>query len=156
MTPERRSAVMSRVRSAGTSIERKVRCLLHRAGYRYRVNVRGLPGSPDVAFGARRKAIFVNGCFWHGHEGCSRGRLPATRRDFWEAKIARNQQRDRTNQEQLAAAGWSVLVLWQCQLSDGDLSARLAEFLGPPRLPKGRAHDSANERGVCLEDLGGR
>lgn len=137
LTPERRSAVMSKVRSTGTSIERKVRHLLHGAGYRYRVNVRGLPGRPDVAFGARRKAIFVNGCFWHGHEGCKRGHLPSTRRDFWAAKIARNQQRDQAIQEELAAAGWSVLVLWQCELSDERLlTSRLTQFLGPPKLSK--------------------
>lgn len=140
LTPERRSAVMKKVKSAGTNIEQTVRRLLHGAGYRYRVNTKGIPGRPDLVFSARRKAIFVHGCFWHGHNGCKRGNLPVTRREFWSTKIDRNKLRDSVTNEQLAALGWSVLVLWQCELSDQErLMARLRDFLGHPKLRRHRA-----------------
>ncbi|HYH70098.1 MAG TPA: very short patch repair endonuclease [Methyloceanibacter sp.] len=135
ITQERRSALMAKVRSAGTDIELRVRRALHKAGYRYRVNARGLPGRPDVVFKGRRKAIFVHGCFWHGHEGCKRSALPTSRRDFWAAKIARNQRRDADNCERLVGLGWSVLTVWQCEMeNDGELAARLADFVGPSSI----------------------
>lgn len=125
-----RSAVMARVRSRDTGPEMAVRRLLTRLGYRYRLQRRDLPGRPDIAFIGRRKAVFVHGCFWHGH-ACARGaRLPRTNADYWEAKIARNRARDAAALEALAALGWSAVVVWECELrNEGAVAARLAGFL---------------------------
>jgi DNA mismatch endonuclease (patch repair protein) len=105
---------MRAIRKAETSPERELRSKLHRAGYRFRKNVRDLPGSPDLAFPSRKKAIFVHGCFWHQHEGCPKGVMPAVRREYWEPKLRRNQERDRSAEERLATLGWAVLVIWEC------------------------------------------
>ena len=107
--------MMAAVRSKDTKPERFVRRELHARGYRFRLHRPDLPGKPDIVFPSRRRAIFVNGCFWHGHD-CPRGALPATRREFWEPKIAGNKARDAENQSRLEAAGWSVLVVWECDL----------------------------------------
>jgi DNA mismatch endonuclease (patch repair protein) len=90
--------------------------MLHAEGYRYRLHVKSLPGCPDLAFPSRRKALFINGCFWHGHT-CSRGsRLPKANRDYWGKKIARNRERDSHNIEGLKALGWRVLTVWECEI----------------------------------------
>jgi DNA mismatch endonuclease, patch repair protein len=121
---------MARVRSQDTTPERVVRRLLTEFGYRYRLHRSDLPGKPDIAFIGRRKAIFVHGCFWHGHD-CVRGaREPKTNSDYWRAKIAGNRARDIASREALEAMGWRVLPIWECQLRDrSKLSHRLAEFL---------------------------
>ena len=131
-TPEQRSAVMARVRGKNTGPELRVRRLLTRLGLRYRLHRRDLPGSPDVAFIGRRTALFVHGCFWHGHD-CHRGaRAPKQNADFWAAKLARNIARDADVQARLAAQGWRSLVVWECELRDEPaLSARLAAELAP-------------------------
>lgn len=127
---------MSRVRSKDTSPERRVRQLLFAMGFRYRLHDKRLPGRPDIVFHGRAKVIFVNGCFWHGHEGCRYGRLPKTRVDFWAAKILRNRERDRQNTEKLRAAGWSILTVWQCELKNiEDLANKLYEFLEETHAP---------------------
>lgn len=109
-----------------------VRRLLHAMGYRYRLHRRDLPGAPDIVFPGRRKVIFVHGCFWHGHN-CARGaRIPATNVDYWRSKIGRNVARDAGNIAELQQAGWSVLIVWECQLKVGqrdELNSRLKEFL---------------------------
>lgn len=111
---------MRAVRSRDTKPELVVRRLLHAMGYRYRLHRRDLPGAPDIVFPGRRKIIFVHGCFWHGHD-CARGaRLPATNVDYWRSKIARNVTRDADNIAALKAAGWEVLVVWECQLKARD------------------------------------
>lgn len=110
---------MAAVRSKDTKPERFIRSELHSRGYRFRLHRPDLPGKPDIVFPSRRCAIFVNGCFWHGHD-CPRGALPATRREFWEAKIGRNKARDAENQSRLEAAGWDVLVVWECDLHEPD------------------------------------
>src|SRR5215204_659207 len=105
---------MRAVKSRDTAPEMTVRRLLHAMGYRYRLHVAGLPGKPDIVFPSRRKAAFVHGCFWHGHD-CSRGaRRPKSNEAYWSAKIGRNMVRDEENFARLQAAGWAVLVVWEC------------------------------------------
>ena len=120
---------MSKIRSGNTKPEMIVRRLLHRAGYRYRLHRKGLPGNPDLVFGSRRKLIFVHGCFWHQHD-CLAGRKPQSNTGYWHAKLARNVERDARNEQQLRAAGWSVLTIWECELKPTDaLLAKLQHFL---------------------------
>lgn len=123
-----RSEVMRRVKSRDTGPERIVRALLRRLGQPgYRLNRADLPGKPDIAYLGRRRAIFVHGCFWHGHD-CKRGaRAPKANADYWTAKIARNRARDAKNQAALEADGWRVLILWECELKDETAIARRLE-----------------------------
>lgn len=132
--PLTRSQTMARVRGRDTGPELLVRRALHAAGYRFRVNVRDLPGTPDLAFTRRRIAVFVHGCFWHGHD-CARGsRLPKTNADYWRAKIARNRARDSATEVALALDGWTALTVWECELRTPELAlAALMRRLGPPR-----------------------
>ena len=130
-TPAKRSAVMARVKSQGTAPELKVRKRLTAMGLRYRLHRKDLPGAPDIVLAGRKLAIFVHGCFWHGHD-CARGaRVPKQNRDYWTAKVARNRARDEKTQAALAALGWTPLVLWECDLKDeAALDARLRTALG--------------------------
>lgn len=121
---------MSRVRSKNTGPEIAVRHMVFRMGYRYRLHGKQLPGKPDLVFARRRKVIFVNGCFWHGHEGCRYARLPKTRIGFWRTKRKTNRARDRANIALLEASGWKVLTVWQCELKDRKaLLSKLYEFI---------------------------
>lgn len=125
---------MSRVRQRDTLPEITVRRLLFKLGYRYRVNVGGLYGKPDVVFSKKRKAIFVHGCFWHQHKKCSRGKIPKTNLDYWEPKLARNVERDKEVRRKMKSAGWQVLIVWECELKDiAKLASKLIKFLGPPK-----------------------
>lgn len=129
---------MARIRAKDTRPELLVRKLLHSAGYRYRVHARSLPGQPDIVFTRRKKAVFVHGCFWHRHSGCSRAASPATRAEFWNAKFARNVERDRHVEAKLLNLGWSILVIWECETKRPDYaSARLFDFLGAQRVEAG-------------------
>jgi DNA mismatch endonuclease, patch repair protein len=132
-TPEHRSWTMSRVKSKDTTPEITVRRLLHGLGYRYRLHGKNLPGKPDLVFAGRRKVVFVHGCFWHGHD-CKRGaRIPATRQEYWTAKVARNKERDARTVSSLEQAGWDVFTVWECELKDrAALVDRLTQFLGGP------------------------
>ena len=122
---------MKAVRRKDTAPEMIVRRLLHAAGYRYRLHVKKLLGTPDIVFPSRRKAIFVHGCFWHGHD-CRAGRRPQSRQDYWIPKIERNQARDAAAVDALSRSGWSSLIVWECETADRDsLLARLCNFLGP-------------------------
>lgn len=112
--PLTRPQMMARVRSADTKPELVLRKALHAIGYRFRLHVRSLPGCPDIVMPKHRSAIFVNGCFWHGHAGCKHFRIPKTRPEFWTAKIESNQDRDRRAIEALLGGGWRVLVVWEC------------------------------------------
>ena len=115
LTPAQRSFCMSRIRSEDTKPEMIVRRLVHAMGFRYRLHDASLPGKPDLVFRSRRKIIFVHGCFWHRHE-CALGQAtPRTNAEFWAAKLTGNVERDRKVREDLEAAGWSVLVVWECQ-----------------------------------------
>lgn len=134
ITPARRSENMRRIKSKGMKPEMVVRRLVHGLGYRYRLHRKDLPGKPDLVFGPRRSVIFVHGCFWHQHE-CRDGRVPSSNRDYWEPKLARNVERDRKTRQELEAAGWRVLVVWECEIKDeATLADRLVAFLGerPP------------------------
>ena len=129
---ESRSALMARIGGKDTAPELTVRHLLHSLGYRFRLHRRDLPGKPDIVFPSRRKAIFVNGCFWHAH-GCRIGRPPKSRLEFWGPKLLGNRARDKHNTAQLRSAGWKVATIWQCQTRKLDrLSTKLLSFLGPP------------------------
>ena len=129
-TPEMRSWVMSRVRAEDTSPERVVRSLVHRLGFRYRLHRRDLPGKPDLVFSSRRKIVFVNGCFWHGHR-CKRGnRMPRTNSSYWQRKLAKNIARDSLNRAKLKGLGWDMLTIWECQVRDRkELADMLMRFL---------------------------
>ncbi|CAN2535195.1 Very+short+patch+repair+protein [Methylocapsa aurea] len=128
--PAQRSAIMRAVKSRDTSPEIAVRALLRGFAPHYRLHRKDVPGNPDIAYVGRKRAIFVHGCFWHGHD-CARGaRMPKTNADYWRAKIARNRARDLTHQERLAALGWRALVVWECELKDRvAVEAKLREFL---------------------------
>lgn len=141
LSPEARSAAMRAVKGRDTKPEMTVRRMLHGMGYRYRVQARGVPGRPDLAFTRRRRAVFVHGCFWHGHD-CPRGvRVPKTNADFWRAKIARNRARDAEVAAKLAAIGWNALTIWECGLRDaGAVEAELRAFLGPTRADHTPCH----------------
>lgn len=127
---EQRRKIMRSVKSKNTTPEMQVRRLLHSLGYRYRLHKDNLPGRPDIVFTKKKKAIFVNGCFWHGHD-CKRGkRIPKSNREYWIKKINRNRERDIYNVEMLLSKGWKVLILWECELKDKDkLRQRLIDFL---------------------------
>ena len=116
MTPQQRHYCMSKVHSNATKPEIIVRHWLWSHGYRYRLNVKSIPGKPDIVLRKYRTAIFVNGCFWHGHEGCSKYVVPKSNTEFWISKIERNKERDEKEYEALQEAGWQVIVIWECQL----------------------------------------
>ena len=147
MSPEKRSALMARIHGKDTGPEMIVRRLLHGLGYRFRVHSRELPGRPDIVFRSRQVVIFVHGCFWHRHD-CGLAYMPKTRQQFWREKFDRNARRDQEVKSKLEAAGWRVIVVWECKLEQlSALSGRLIKFLGPPSRQK--SPDS-------LRHLGGR
>ena len=121
---------MSAVRGHDTKPEMIVRRLLHSMNYRYRLHRKDLPGRPDLAFGHRRKAIFVHGCFWHRHLGCKKATFPKTRADFWNEKFERNVERDREVERKLEEKGWRSLIIWECETEALEpLARRLRGFL---------------------------
>ena len=143
MTPKQRHRCMSHIRSKATKPELLVRQWLWGHGYRYRLNVKSVPGKPDIVLRTYRTAIFVNGCFWHGHgvrleaaqiensklkiENSACCKIPTTNREFWVAKIRRNQERDRENYRVLQENGWQVIVVWECQLTATKLEHTMRE-----------------------------
>jgi DNA mismatch endonuclease, patch repair protein len=130
LKPEQRSSVMAKVHSKDTLPERIVRKAVWSLGYRYRLHVRSLPGTPDLVFRRIRKAILVHGCFWHGHVDCKYGKLPKSNLAYWSSKISGNLERDRRNRIALRRAGWKTMVVWQCQTKYIDrLIHRLRRFL---------------------------
>jgi DNA mismatch endonuclease (patch repair protein) len=130
LSPERRSANMSKIRAKDTLPEIMVRRLVHAMGYRYRLHRKDLPGRPDMAFGPAKKVIFVHGCFWHQHAECRNGRMPRSRPDYWQPKLRRNLERDAARMCVLTKAGWQVLVIWECELKDKGLIERtIRDFL---------------------------
>ncbi len=123
---------MAAVHGKDTKPELIVRRLLHKMGYRYRLHSQHLAGKPDIVFASRRKIIEVQGCFWHRHPGCQFASTPATRKDFWQQKFDQNVRRDSRNRVALAQSGWSVLIIWGCEVRAPELRTRLQTFLGPP------------------------
>ncbi len=117
VSPLKRSEMMSGIRSKNTKPELIVRSLLHQLGYRFRLHTKDLPGKPDIFLSRWRTVIFVNGCYWHGHEGCDLFRLPKTRTEFWAQKIIGNQSRDQENYTSLSRANWKTIVIWECAVS---------------------------------------
>ena len=130
LTKKERSERMSLIRASGSAPELKLRRLVHRMGFRYRLHVKGLPGKPDLVFPSRRAVIFMHGCFWHRHGGCKLARLPKSKLDFWEPKLNANKQRDIGDQRKLKELGWRVLVIWECELANLDhVSSTVTKFL---------------------------
>lgn len=130
LTPEARSERMSRVHAKDTKPEMKLRKLIHGMGFRYRLHRKELPGKPDLVFPGRKSIIFMHGCFWHRHEDCGLARLPKSKQAFWCAKLEANKARDQKNISTLKAAGWRILVIWECQLRDEDRVRQVVkEFL---------------------------
>ena len=130
LSPEKRSWLMSLVKSKDTKPEMIVRRIVYRLGFRYRLHETKLPGSPDLVFAGRQSVIFVHGCFWHQHEGCRRARRPETRAAYWAGKLDGNIERDGRNRNQLKGLGWRVLTIWECQLQDPQrVSRRISKFL---------------------------
>jgi len=126
-----RSRIMAAVKSKDTTPELLIRRLVHSFGYRYRLHVRSLPGTPDLVFPRLRKVININGCFWHMHN-CGRCRIPSSRRDYWVAKIERNAARDKRTRRELRKLAWEVLVIWECQIQPSQedrLRRRIVAFL---------------------------
>lgn len=115
-TPEKRSQLMSRVRSENTKPELKLRRALHGLKYRYRLHKRELPGKPDLVFSKYKKVIFVHGCFWHQHTGCKKAKIPVSNHEFWKNKLENNVRRDAVAIDELAKIGWAAIVVWECEL----------------------------------------
>ncbi len=113
---EKRSEVMSKILSSNTGPERRVRKILSALGYRYRLNVKNLPGKPDIVLRKHNSIIFVHGCFWHLHSQCRDGTIPKSRTNYWKAKLLNNKKRDAKNIKELKQKGWKVLRLWECEI----------------------------------------
>jgi DNA mismatch endonuclease (patch repair protein) len=135
ISKERRSWNMSRIKAENTSPEKSVRSALHRAGLRFRLHQRTLKGRPDIVLPRFRTVIFVHGCFWHRHPGCSFAYTPKTRIAFWQKKFDENVARDRRTCRDLRKSGWRVLVVWECKTNDpADLTMRIARMLSRSKI----------------------
>ena len=128
LTPSQRHKCMSHIRSRNTTPEKVVRNELWRRGYRYRLNDRRLPGSPDLVLPKYRAVIFINGCFWHGHRGCAKYVVPKTNVEFWREKVARNIARDEFNAQRLDTLAWTVITVWECELSKKNVHTTIARI----------------------------
>lgn len=129
MSPKDRSERMSRIRSRDTKPEMLVRSYLHKQGLRYRIHHPDLPGKPDIVLSSRRIVIFVNGCFWHGHDVCGGNKLPASNKNFWRAKIENNKARDSRNVEALKQLGYRVVTVWECELKRNNAHSTLLKLV---------------------------
>lgn len=135
LTAERRSWNMSRIKGKDTRPEVLVRSMLHRAGYRFRKNVKTLPGKPDIVLPKYRTVIFVHGCFWHRHKGCKDATTPKTNTEFWQKKFERNVYNDRKHVRELRKLGWHVVTVWECQLKKPEqVFGRLEKALSSGQL----------------------
>ena len=144
LTPSQRHRNMAAIHSASTKPELYLRRALWRHGFRYRVNDKRLPGRPDIVLPKYRSVVFVHGCFWHGHNGCPTSHIPETNTEFWTAKIARNQERDQEVWRKLEAKGWSVIIVWECQLKKANLEETIDRVAGEI-VRNGEAYRAAQE-----------
>ena len=137
LTREKRSWNMSRIKAKDTTPEKFVRSALHRAGYRFRLHVKDLPGKPDIVLPKYKTVIFVHGCFWHRHSGCRRATMPSTNKEYWDKKFKRTIERDQTEQLELKNSGWRIIVIWECELNEkSKLDEIVMKFfygVNPPR-----------------------
>ncbi len=127
-TPQKRSEIMSSIRSSETKPELLVRKALFALGYRYRKNYKQLPGRPDIVFPKYRTVVFVHGCFWHGHKNCRNARTPKTHAEYWVSKLAYNKRRDRSNKSKLERQAWQVVVVWECEVEQ-DLDSVIEKII---------------------------
>lgn len=141
LTPDQRHRNMAAIHSTSTKPELILRHALWREGFRYRLNDNRLPGKPDIVFPKYRTVIFVHGCFWHGHKGCKYYTVPKTNTAFWVAKVSRNQERDQEVWRQLEAKGWSVIIVWECQLKKARLQETV-EVVASEILKNGEIYQS--------------
>lgn len=118
---QKRTEIMSKISGKNSQPEIVIRKLIFMHGYRFRIHKKGIPGKPDIVFPKYKKVIFINGCFWHGHNGCKRSTLPASNTDFWKEKITNNKKRDKNNYTKLTKLGWEYLVVWQCTINKKNL-----------------------------------
>ena len=125
---QKRSAIMSKIGGKNTKPEILVRKFIFSKGFRYRINVKTLPGKPDIVLPKYKTIIFVNGCFWHGHN-CKKGKLPSSNTDFWKEKISNNKSRDAKNSDLLVKLGWKVIIIWQCEISKIDNRTKILNKL---------------------------
>ncbi|MFL6197524.1 MAG: very short patch repair endonuclease [Thermoanaerobaculia bacterium] len=139
---EVRSRIMSRIRGKDTGPERAVRSFLHKAGLRFRIHKKGLPGTPDIVLPRYRTVVFVHGCFWHQHPGCHHYGVPRSNTPYWQAKFERIAERDARKARELAALGWTVRVVWECEVSDEELQ-RLADSIKARPLTRPRSASAA-------------
>ena len=144
LTPTQRHHIMASIHSVATTPEMKLRRALWHQGFRYRVNTKRLPGRPDIVLAKYRTVVFVNGCFWHGHKDCKYYTVPKTNTDFWVAKVARNQERDQEVWRKLEAKGWSVIIVWECQLKKANLEETIGRVAGEI-VRNGEAYRAAQE-----------
>lgn len=136
MTPAQRHDCMSRIRSRNTKPEKVVRDALWRKGYRYRLNDRRLPGTPDLVLPKYKAVIFINGCFWHGHKGCTKYVVPKSNVEFWQAKVARNIERDLKSAQMLDTLAWTVITVWEFELSKKNREATINRMEADLRAAK--------------------
>ena len=118
LSPQQRHQCMSNIHSSSTKPELRLRKALWKHGFRYKINDKRLPGSPDIVLPKYRSVVFIHGCFWHGHKDCPQYVVPKTNTEFWVNKVARNQKRDEEKWRQLEAKGWSVIIVWECELEN--------------------------------------
>ena len=130
ISPEKRSKIMSKIRSKNTKPEMAVRRLVHSLGYRYRLHDNKLPGKPDLVFRKHHKVIFGHGCFWHQHNSCQDGKLPSSNINYWQPKFEKNIKKDKDSQSKLEKLNWKFLVLWECEIKKRDeLAKKIINFL---------------------------
>lgn len=144
LSPDQRHRNMAAIHSASTKPEQMLRHALWNRGFRYRINDKHLPGRPDIVLPKYRTVIFVHGCFWHGHRGCKNYTVPKTNTEFWLAKVARNQERDQEVWRKLEAKGWSVIIVWECQLKKANLNETVKRVEGEI-VQNGEAYRAAQE-----------
>jgi DNA mismatch endonuclease, patch repair protein len=131
-----RSALMARIRGVNTSPELAVRRFLHERGFRFRLHLRELPGRPDIVLPKLHTAIFVHGCFWHRHPGCKKATTPSTRKTFWKAKFEANVERDKRKVAELRDRGWTVITVWECEVTPVRLARLLSRLKKMARQPR--------------------